>query len=239
MLARATILVGLLTFTMACSADPHALRITEANKDSFLKDLKDSKGFTVEEVGLLMSFQMRNGMANAIGGRGESPVGRTVGEIIEAERKVRADADAKEAEQKRLAAEAKAKEDALTAELRKAINLTVFDKGFHDSNPQAGDFEDLITVKCAYENNSGKDIRAFKGRVRFTDLFGVEIFSIGLTIDDPISTGQKATWAGTIKYNQFVSEHQKLRNTELANMKVEWRPLSIIYADGTTVGNPQ
>src|SRR4051812_7150025 len=98
MRVRASMLVAVFAVTLGCSSDPHKLKITEANKETFLKDIKDSKGLTVEEVGLLMSFQMRNGMAGALGGRAESPVGKTIGEIIEAERKIQADANAKEAE---------------------------------------------------------------------------------------------------------------------------------------------
>jgi hypothetical protein len=221
-----------------CGHDPHNLKITDANKDTYIKELAQTKGLTVEEIGLLSSFEMRRA-ASGMFGRGDalSPVGKTVGQLIDDERKLQTDAKAREQEQQRLAAEAKAKEDAQAAELRKAINLTVFDKSFHSADIQSGDFEDRINLKCAYENTSGKDIRAFKGAIRFTDLFGAEIYTVNLTISDPVAAGQKATWDGSIKYNQFMREHQALRNAELANMKVEWRPASIIYADGTTVGS--
>ena len=100
----------------------------------------------------------------------------------------------------------------------------------------AGRYQDYITIKCAYQNISQKDIRAFTGRIRFTDLFDKLIFESGLTISNPIKAGQKATWTGTVDYNQFIDSHQSLRNANLEDMKVIWIPKTIICADGTKVG---
>lgn len=221
----------------SCSSNPHNLKITDANKDTFMEQLKDTKGLTVEEIGLLMSYQMRRAAGKAFGGSELPIVGKTVGELINEQRQFQADAKVKEDEQKKLAAEAKAKADALAAELRKAINLTVFEKTFVPSDPMGGRFGDYINLKCVYENTSGKDIRAFRGHVRFTDLFDKEVFTTSLTISDPVSAGQKANWTGSIKYNQFMSEMQALRNAELNDMKIVWLPDSVLFADGTSLGS--
>jgi hypothetical protein len=117
--------------------------------------------------------------------------------------------------------------------------LTVYDKGFIPSDPSAGRYRDEITIKCTYQNNSAKDIRAFRGKVQFTDLFGAEIFTSGLTISNPVSTGQKGTWGGVIEYNQFERAHQQLRNTTLKDMKVVWIPDSVIFTDGSKVGEDE
>jgi hypothetical protein len=225
-----------LLFAMACTSNPHSLKITDANKDSFMDQLKDSKGLTVEEIGLLASSQIRRGAVKAFGGSDASIVGKTVGDLISEERKLQADAKIKEEEQKKLAAEAKAKADALTAQLRNAITLTVFDKAFTPADPMNGRFDSFITLKCVYENKSDKDIRAFRGRVKFTDLFGKEIFTTNMTISDPVGAGQKANWSGAIKYNQFMTNQQNLRNAEMANMKIVWLPDSVLFADGTSLG---
>lgn len=226
-------IVALLAWRYIGSQDPHALRLTEQNKDSFMDTLKESKGLSVEEVGFLSASQIRRSFAKTMGREPDSIVGKTVGDLIAAERKFQSDAKTKEDEQKRLAAEAKAKADARAAQMREAVSLTVFDKGFIPTDPTAGRFDASITLKCAYENKSGKDIRAFAGQVRFTDLFDKEIFTTSLTISDPIAAGAKATWDGTIKYNQFVETHQHLRNAEMANMKIVWLPSQILFADGS------
>jgi hypothetical protein len=224
------------TCLVACASDPHSLRITEENKDSFMEQLKDSKGLTLEEMGLLTASQMRRAAAKALGGTEPIFVGKTIGEVIADEKKWRDEQKKKEEEEKRLAAEAKAKEDALAAQLREAVSLTVFDKGFVPSNPSAGRFDDYITVKTAYENKSGKDIRAFRGVVRFTDLFDKQIYATAITIDDPLPAGQKGTWNGVIDYNQFDDDDRALRNAEMQNMKIVWQPRSILFADGSALG---
>jgi hypothetical protein len=60
-------------FLQACTKDPHKVRITEKNKDSFMEEIKDMKGLTVEEVRLLIAYQIRGGFSKAFGGRGKIP----------------------------------------------------------------------------------------------------------------------------------------------------------------------
>ncbi len=234
--ARVLLIAAVVAFSFACSKDPHKLKITEQNRDSFMESIKDTKGLTADEVRMLMAYQMRSATQKAFGGTPDSVLGKTLGDIITQERKFEEKEKKEGEEQKRLAAEAAAKEQRRAEELRKALNLSVYDKSFRASDPSAGSYEDYIIIKCAYENTSGKDIRAFKGKLRFADLFGSEIFESGLTISDPVGAGQKATWVGTIKYNQFIDQDVRLKNTLLKDMKAEWLPSSIIFADGTKIG---
>jgi hypothetical protein len=117
--------------------------------------------------------------------------------------------------------------------LRKALALSVIEKGFIPSDPQSRRYQDLLTFTCSYENTSDKDIRAHTGTVIFQDLFGKEIYRATITISDPIAVGRRATWKGSARYNQFTEAHQRFRATELRDMKVVWAPASIIFADGT------
>jgi hypothetical protein len=236
---RAGIVVIGSLLLFGCSKDPRDVRINAKNKDTFMDEIKDMKGLTVDEARLLVAFQIRRGMGNAFGSTSEDPTGKTVGELLTQLKKQAADEKTEADRQKRLADEAKAKADALAAELRKSIELTVYDKGFIPSNPMGGRYSDQITIKCAYQNNSAKDIRAFRGKVQFTDLFGSEIFTTGLTISDPIEAGKKGNWEGVIEYNEFKRPHQQLRNTELKDMKVIWLPESVIFADGSKIGASQ
>jgi hypothetical protein len=124
----------------------------------------------------------------------------------------------------------------LVQKLRKAVTLTVVGKSFEPANATGGRYEERVLIECEYNNISGKDIRAFTGKIRFTDLFGKPIFESGLTISDPIRAGAKAIWSGSIRYNQFSPEHQALRDTELQNMKIVWLPSGLLFADGTKIG---
>lgn len=123
------------------------------------------------------------------------------------------------------------------AKMREHIKFSVVDKGFKERDTQARQYSDYITFVCFYENAGKKDVRAFDGRVRFTDLFDKTIFETGITISDPINAGQKQEWRGEVEYNQFMRDHQLLAATKLENMKVQWIPRAIIFADGTKMGS--
>lgn len=236
---RRALALALVLSLAACSGDPKQVRVTEANQDKVLEEVKDAKGLTVDESRMLFAFLMRRTLAAGLGQSPPPIAGKTVGDLIADQRAFEEDAKKRDAAQAKLATEARAKEDAIAAELRKALTLTVFEKGFIPSDAMAGRYHNLITIKCAYENTSGKDIRAFTGAVRFTDLFDKPVFETSLTVANPIKAGAKATWSGSIDYNQFTDSHRSLRNAELANMKVVWLPKSIIYADGIQAGKTE
>ncbi len=220
-----------------CAKNPRSVQITDKNKDTFLEEIKDMKGLTVGEVQLLLGYQLRSKLSTVFGGGKQYDfVGKSVGEALEDLKKQTGDEKLEADKQSRLAQEATTKEDALAAEIRKSIDLTVYAKDFIPSDYQANRYKDFITIKVAYQNTSAKDIRAFKGTVEFTDLFGSEIYSSGLTISDPVKAGGKGQWNGSIEYNQFDRPKQQLRNTDLKDMKVIWKPASVIFGDGTQIG---
>jgi hypothetical protein len=197
------------------------------------------KGLTFDEARLLVGFEMRRRMSQAFAGKDTEIAGKTVGELLVGLKKQAEDGQREEEKQTRLAKDAKAKADAIAAEIRKSIGLTVYEKEFLPSNYSAGRYNDLLIIKCAYENTSAKDIRAFKGAIEFTDLFGADIYTSSLTISDPVKAGQKGNWIGNLHYNQFKSDEEHLRNTDLKDMKVIWKPTSVIFADDTRLGVAQ
>jgi hypothetical protein len=226
-----------------CS-NPKNLRVTSKNRDAFLDEIKNSKGLTVEEVQLLTAYMMRYGLAEGLKGlnqgRNDLPLeGKTVGELIGLQKKWMDDQKTAEAREKKLAQEAKAKEEAIKAELQKSLTLTVYDKGFVPSNYEVGRYSDYITYSIVYQNTSLKDIRAFQGKVVFQDLFGDKVMDLNLKITDPVKAGEQARWQGTSEYNQFRSQEVRLRNAELKDLKVVWVPTQIIFADGTTIPQDQ
>ncbi len=234
-------LVGaFVVFHLGCS-NPKSLVVTATNREEIAEKIGKSS-MTPEEKQLFIGALAREGlgaMAKMFGGSAPSLNGKTVSQIIDEQAKYVKETQEAAAKEAALAAQAKAREEALMVELRKAISLAVFSKGFLDSDPMNGRFKSLITIKCVYENSSGKDIRAFTGSIRFTDLFDKPIFESSLTISDPIKAGSKANWLGTIDHNPFMSDREALKNTDLSDMKVVWLPKSIIFSDGTKLGMPE
>jgi hypothetical protein len=174
---------------------------------------------------------MRKGLGDALSGKSPSlPVGMTIGEMISEQRKWTQDENKRQEEEKQRAVRARAEEEQQRKALLDAVTLTVYEKGF-----QSADYQDYVVIRVMYENKSGKDIRGFKGVIQCNDLFGAEIMPVNISEDGPLKAGETRRQSWTLKYNQFIDRHVKLRNTEFANMKFEWKPALILFVDGTTL----
>ena len=237
MQTRMLFVAGVILFLVSsCTQDIRKMEITEENKDSFQEQVRSSTGLSGEEHELLAGYLARRGLSSVFGGTPLPLVGKRVGELIDDQREWLKNVEAQAAEEKKLAEEAKKKEDAIAAQLREAIALSVYDKDFLESNYRLNRYTDYITIKVSYENKSAKDIRAFQGVVVFRDLFGDLVYQSSLKISDPIRSGAKGKWNGSIDYNQFDDQLTRFRGMKLEDLKVEWRPTTVILSDGTTLG---
>jgi hypothetical protein len=94
--------------------------------------------------------------------------------------------------------------------------------------------EDAITIKVAFTNSSGKDVRAFDGVLGFTDLLDNNIYLARLAINEPVAAGAIFEWDGKVRYNRFEDSHRHLKNEKFENLKTYFEPRKILFADGTT-----
>lgn len=153
----------------------------------------------------------------------------TYAEILEDGKKWKAEQEKIEAEQKALAEKAAREEAKRIKKLTEAVIVSCFEKGYSEV-----DYQDYITYKFVIQNKSDKGIRAVKGGITFTNLFDEEIKSLNFVYDQPISAGQEVTWNATTDYNQFMDEDKTLKNKDLKDLKVVWKPEKVIFEDGTT-----
>ncbi len=112
--------------------------------------------------------------------------------------------------------------------------VTLITKGFKKSNIEAGDFEDGITFELSIKNATEKNIRAFDGTLRFTDLLDNDIMASKLAINESVLAGSTLSWIGVIKYNQFIDSHRRLRSEGQNNLKIKFQPRKILFADGSS-----
>lgn len=154
----------------------------------------------------------------------------TYAEILTNGKKWKAEQERIEAEQKALAAKAAFEQSERIRRLNEAVMVTCFEKGFEEVQ-----YRDYITFKFAIQNKSDKAIRAVKGIVTFTNLFDEKITSINFVYDQSVSAGRLVNWNATIEYNQFLKKDQTLRNKDLKDLKVVWKPEKIIFEDGSTL----
>ncbi len=63
------------------------------------------------------------------------------------------------------------------------------------------------------------------------------IISVKLAINESIEAAAKMRWSGTIKFNQFVDGHQRLKNAQQDGLKVEFVARKILFAEGSVKRN--
>lgn len=162
--------------------------------------------------------------------QGKNLENMTYGEMLKDGKEWKREQDSIQAEQKALAEKAAKEEAERVKKLTQAVMVTCFKKGF-----STYDYQDYITYKFAIQNKSSKTIRAIKGSITFTNLFGDKIKSFNFVYDQPIEAGKTATYDATTDYNQFMDDDQALKSKDLKDLKVVWKPEKIIFSDGTTL----
>ena len=116
-----------------------------------------------------------------------------------------------------------------------ALSVSLTSKEFTAADFYAGRPSDYLSFNIQQTNKSAKDIRGFKGVFAIKDIFGDEIIKISFKSDDVLRTGQSKKDKMSLNYNQFMDSHQKLRSTAMENLRVEWQPEMIMFADGTAL----
>jgi hypothetical protein len=209
-------LCSLFVTCLSSCTDIKKTKFTVENRDKILSKL------TPEERELLTASLMRQSMANIFGGSSNPIPDKTVGELIEDQRKWLAQQKAEEDRQKRLAEEMAAKE----AALRNIITVALY--GYQQKD--GGFMGNYVAVDYAYENRSSKDVRAFEGRVVYRDVLGNELADTDLKVLAPIKSGQKASTSDRLPFIAYSG----LRDKKREDVKIEWNPTKILFDNGTS-----
>ena len=102
---------------------------------------------------------------------------------------------------------------------------------------EAGRYSAALRLYLTYRNTGTVGIRAFTGTVVFSDLFDRQMKTAGLTYDQTIGPGSTVTDSDkSLDLNQFMASDQWLGTTEFENMRITFEPESILFVDGTRLG---
>ncbi|OOQ62138.1 hypothetical protein [Mucilaginibacter pedocola] len=215
--------IALAIFLSSCS-NPLNRKYSDATMIDDVKAIRESNKLDTAELSAMALY--------VVGAKftGENLEGKTYQEILDSAREAKKKRDKQEAEEKALAAKAEAEEKAKAEQFNKILTVAVYDKGYEEA-----DYEDYITYKISFQNKGSKDIRAFKGSLTVTDLFDSEIKSFNMTMDDGVKAGATFSDTYTTKYNQFMDEDVRLKNKDFKDLKFSFKPLKVIFADGTTL----
>ncbi len=202
---------------------------------------KQAQSLSQEDRRLLAAYMVRQSLAGAFsGGKPNIPAGTTIGKAITDQQKFEADATKAQLDEQITKAKAAAARAKAEAALNDAVILTVIGKTYIPKNIYAERFSDNVQFVIAVHNRTQKDISGIKGAIQFDDMFGSQIKSVNVSMDDAkIGAGKIYTTSNySIELNQFNQDDSKLAGTDLAKMKVTFHPEMIIFADGTKMTVP-
>jgi hypothetical protein len=218
---KGILLIGIITLLISCSS-PMGKKFNEKTAKEDIVAIKEKIDST--------EYKILTGSIIRLTFKGEKIEEMTYYQILEDGKKWKIEQDKIEAEQKALAEKAAREEAEKVKRLNKAVVVSCFEKGYAKY-----DYEDYITYKFVIKNKSDKKIRAVKGGITFTNLFDEKISSLNFVYDKPIEAGKEVNWNATTDYNQFIDKDKALKNKDLKDLKVIWKPEKIIFEDGTTL----
>lgn len=118
----------------------------------------------------------------------------------------------------------------LTENKEERVSIKLIAKSFKQINNQA-----FLICRFSAHNNTDKHIKAFKGNVKFLDIFDEEIRNIPLSCHQLIEAGKSGSFEIKIIYNSFLNRDLKLKETKPEDLTLVWIPLKIIFTDNSTL----
>lgn len=94
--------------------------------------------------------------------------------------------------------------------------------------------KNAVFYKMTFINPSDKQIRAFKGKLSFYDLFDTELKSVNFTYNDTIAPKDTMRYEANIDFSSL-NNNNVYFTKDYSDIKVIWRPLKVIYKDGSEV----
>jgi hypothetical protein len=215
------ILCVLLSVCSSCT-NIKSEKVTDQNQEKIIRRILTNSDLTDDELRLLNGYIVRQSLSNPFqGDKASIPTGKTIGEMLEDQRNWVAQHTHQEKEEQerelKLAAEIATQE----AVLREFVTVTLNKLEQSDPNFING-FEARIAFKVGRN-----DIRAFRGKLVLSDALGNSFGEIPVKVLTPI----KANCSGTTNYRNLYISFPELRWKRLQDIKTEWKPAEIIFAD--------
>ncbi len=214
--------IYILMFLIFSCASPLDKKFSEETSEGDIKEIRSK--LDSADLMLLAGSIIRLKLS------GEDMEQMTYNEILNKGRDWKKELEIQQAEQKAMAEKARLEEEERTTMLTESVMVSCFHKSYAKI-----DYQDYITFKFAISNKTDKSIRAVKGVLVFTNLFGDEIKSISFVYDQTILPNSDATWNAQTDYNQFIDSDVALKNKDLEDLIVVWKPEKIIFDDGTSL----
>lgn len=239
-------MAGALAAMMAlasCAKGQQEETITETNATKMVKVLNTSNEVTPEEAQLVTAYLARRELAKTLAPDNVPPLGKTVREIISAQRAFQAEQELAEArrqaEAQREAARRQAEADAAKTALRAAVSASVTSVEVQAANMWRGQYRDRFWVKTRITNTGSKPLKGARIRLTFKNTFGQAVAHMTLNCEADIAPGATLEDGYGGDFNQFDENDRAIVNFDLARGTVEYEPLHVVFADGSQVQLPE
>jgi hypothetical protein len=223
MTAKSTLWLLLFLACFACTA-PIKKRYNPNSLEEDVEKLISSNALDVEEAIELKLFIVRKNLSDS---RSVYPTYEELWQEAQAFQRERNKHLKKEEEAKihRQAVLSKTQE-----KRRNTLMLRVISK-----DQQTQENQLYIVLSCRAYNTSLRDIRAFKGKLVFKDLFDEEITSQHLYKNQSIAVRDSSDVVVKLPYNPFLIGHQQLVEIPLLHLQISWEPEKIIFDNHSTL----
>jgi hypothetical protein len=232
-------LLALAVLVVGCGNDPKEAVIPTdiANWESDEEFKAAVDRLSEKDRDLFASYMAKSMMSQAFGGEGIAE-GTTIGEAIDWEREWQREMELEEQRQQELAQRLEADRLAALKKMNAALTVTLLEIRYRDEDWSANRFSGDFALRIGFENHTDVDMVGAKGVTVFRDVFGDVIKRVRLSNDDTIPAGGTSVWRGTLDYNEFIDEDNRLRTTDFDKLKFEWEPAMYVFADGTEMVMP-
>jgi hypothetical protein len=231
----AAVLTSLALAAAGCGPNPKSVRVTDGDPDVVLAQIGTMKGLTVEETALLHRRIARVRIEAPDSPEPPDLVGRTVGELIEEERTwetVHAEAIAAGQEharswKERVAAQTRAMNEALSVQVLETTDIP------DDGDPRPSTRR--VLARIAIQNQGSREVSEVEGALRFSDVYGRDLFDCSFTLHLGLPRGETTTVSQPLDCAPFRDDASVMRGARLPDTKVTWDPRMIRYNNGTVL----
>jgi len=185
-----------------------------------------------EDRKLLAGYLARAKIGEVFGGKGV-PIGTTIGNGIEDQRRWLAERERKEAEAAALQEKLQGERARRAAELDKAVLVTLVSKRQVPRDFESRRYSDYQEFKVGVKNTSAKPIAGVSGSLEFIDIFDKKVGGVSFRITENLQPGGEVLWTGGRDYNQFIDHQKAVWNLEPGKFKTRFVPETIVFADGS------
>lgn len=225
----------MLALALASCSDPKRVRFASETPDAVLAQLQGRRGLSVEETRLLYAYVARTRI-DVVEGTGPGLAGRSVGEVIAEERAwEQGHAEAIAGAQlhasrwrERNAQAQRLMTDVLAVRVWEAVDVDSQIAGAHRQ----------LRLRLGLSNGGERDIAAFEGTVRFTDVYGRELFECPVHVAELFASGEDTERIVFVQCVPSPGLEDRVWHVRLADTKMTWDPYVVRFKNGEELTVP-